>query len=130
MTRIEHDLRAPARRRRAPGLVTYVTAGDPDLARSAARSSRALDRGGRRRARGGRAVLRSARRRPRHPARHRARAGGRHDARPASSTWLAGAARQRSRAPIVLFTYANPMLRMGLGRLRATGRATRASTAC
>ena len=64
---------APSRR---PGLVTYTTAGDPDL-RALGRDPAGARSRRRRRARGRRAVLRSAGRRPGHPARDRARAGRR-----------------------------------------------------
>ena len=61
------------------GLVAYVTAGDPDRSRSARGARRGRPR--RRRChRGRRAVLGSARRRSRDPARQRAGAGRRHDA--------------------------------------------------
>ena len=66
----------------------------------------------RRRARGRRAVFGSARRRPGHPARHRTRAGRRHDA--ARHAGPDRAVRPRVDTPIVLFTYANPVLRMGV----------------
>ena len=66
------------------GLVTYVTAGDPSLGADRRHPARPRPRG-RRRDRGGRAVLGSAGRRPGDPARVRARARGRRDARGASS---------------------------------------------
>ena len=96
--------------------MTYITAGDPDLDAVGGHPARARSRR-RRRDRTGRAVLRPARRRPGDPACHRARVGhGRHpgpgarDRRPACAADVA--------APLVLFTYANPMLRMGLRGLR------------
>ena len=68
------------------GLVTYVTAGDPDLARSARDPSGARPRG-RGRAGGGDPVLRAAGRRPRHSAGHGAGAGGRRNGVEACSIW-------------------------------------------
>ena len=77
--------------------------GDPRGARSRRR----------RRARGGRAVLRSARRWPGDPARHRAGdCRGRKPARLAGDD--RGRSGRRSQAPIVIFSYANPLLRLGL----------------
>ena len=96
----------------APGLVTYTTAGDPDLARSA-EILLALDRGGADVLEvgvpfsdplaDGPVIQRAT---------ERALAAG---------TTLGGVLdlverlRPRLRAPLVIFSYANPLLRMGLG---------------
>ena len=80
MSRLAERVRAARRPAAPPGLVTYVTAGDPTLARTAG-ILRALDRAGADGDRGRRAVLRSARRRAGDPARHRTGARRRHDAR-------------------------------------------------
>ena len=94
--------------------MTYTTAGDPDL-----RADRRDPAGARPRRRGrprsGRAVLRSAGRRPGDSARDRAGAGG--GGRPARrrSTDRRGPCAIVT-APIVIFSYANPLLRMGLER--------------
>ncbi len=107
------DTFARLRRDRRPGLVTYVTAGDPDLPRSAA-ILEALDRAGADVLEVGvpfsdpladgpviqRATERAL----------------------ASGTTLRGvlqtigALRARVRAPIVVFSYANPLLRLGAER--------------
>ena len=75
---------ARLRETKTPGLVTYVTAGDPDSAAHSRRPRGARSRR-RRRARSRRAVLGSARRRSGDPARDRAGAGVGHDADAASS---------------------------------------------
>ena len=126
VTRTERGA-APARGSRArlptskasgrTGLVTYVTAGDPDLAHSRAGAARARARR-RRRARGRRAVLRSARRRSRHPARDRA-GTGRAAPRLPDVLDLVASVRADIAAPIVLFTYANPIVRMGIREFAA-----------
>ena len=115
-------------RRGAPGLVTYMTAGDPDLPRSA-EILQALDRAGADVLEvgvpfsdplaDGPVIQRAT---------ERALAAG------GSLRDGAGADRASVRpqiaAPIVIFSYANPMLRMGAGALCAPGRARPASTAC
>jgi tryptophan synthase alpha chain len=114
------DTFARLRQQRTPGLVTYVTAGDPDLPRTEG-ILRALDRGGADILEVGvpfsdpladgpviqRATERAL----------------------ASGTTLAGVldlvARVRPdlRAPVVIFTYANPVLRFGTERFADTARA-------
>jgi len=110
MSRLDERF-AAMRRDRRTGLVTYVTAGDPDLARTA-RVLRALDRGGADVIEvgvpfsdplaDGPVIQRAA---------ERALAAG---------TTLAGvldtiaAVRPHLQAGIVLFTYANPVLRLGV----------------
>lgn len=94
-----------------PGLVTYVTAGDPDLARSAG-ILRALDRGGADVIEvgvpfsdplaDGPVIQRAT---------ERALAAG---TTLAATLALVAGERPSLRPPIVLFTYANPVMRMGL----------------
>ena len=115
-------VRAVSGRSGRTGLVTYVTAGDPDLERSG-QMLLALDAAGRRRARGRRAVLGPARRRSRDPARDGTRAGGRHHA--AAVLDLVASVRASIAAPIVLFTYANPLVRMGVRGVRHARRGGR-----
>ena len=104
----------------APGLVTYTTAGDPTCARSARVPAGARPRR-RRRARGRRAVLGSAGRRPGHSARDRAGAGG--GRRRSRACWRSSRRCARSiDAPIVIFSYANPVAAHGLRALRASAR--------
>lgn len=105
-----------------PGLVTYVTAGDPDMARSAD-ILRALDRAGAdvlevgipfsEPLADGPVIQRAT---------ERALAAG---ATAAGVLDLVARVRQEITAPIVLFTYANPVLRMGMDvfadRARAAG---------
>ena len=114
MSRLAGQTAGSARRgRRSPGLVTYVTAGDPDLARTAG-VLRALDRAGADVLEVGvpfsdpladgpviqRATERAL----------------------ASGTTLSGvldlveSVRAAIRAPIVIFSYANPILRLGAER--------------
>lgn len=98
------------------GLVTYVTAGDPDLARSAA-ILQALDRAGADVIEvgvpfsdpiaDGPAIQRAS---------ERALAAGSHLE---AVLDLVGSVRAGLRAPIVLFTYLNPVLRLGLERFAA-----------
>jgi tryptophan synthase alpha chain len=102
---------AAIRDERRTGLVTYVTAGDPDLERSA-EILVALDQGGSDLLEvgvpfsdplaDGPAIQRAS---------ERALAGGTTLAR---TLELIGVVRARVRAPIVLFSYANPIFRMGL----------------
>lgn len=115
MSRISETF-AALRREQRTGLVTYVTAGDPDLARSAA-ILRALDRGGADVIEVGvpfsdpladgpviqRATERALR----------------------AGTTMSGvldliaSERAHVKAPIVLFTYANPVVRIGVDRFAA-----------
>jgi tryptophan synthase alpha chain len=104
---------AQVRAQKTPGLVTYVTAGDPDLPRSES-VLRALDRGGADLLEvgvpfsdplaDGPAIQRATERAL------------------AAKTTLAGVldmigrARAGLRPPIVIFSYANPILRMGAER--------------
>ena len=119
MSRIDQrfaDLRAAGR----VGLVTYVTAGDPDLARSAEILVR-LDRAGADVLEvgvpfsdplaDGPVIQRAT---------ERALASG--TTLEGVLTMLAGV-RSRITAPIVIFSYANPILRMGLERFVASARA-------
>jgi tryptophan synthase alpha chain len=101
------------RERGEPGLVTYVTAGDPDIARSAD-ILRALDRSGvdvlevgvpfSDPLADGPVIQRAT---------ERALAGG---TTLADVLKMIAAVRQMVRAPIVLFSYANPILRFGAER--------------
>jgi tryptophan synthase alpha chain len=111
MSRIA-DTFAALRAQGRTGLVTYVTAGDPDLPRSAG-ILRALDRGGADIIEVGvpfsdpladGPVIQRATERA-------LRAG----TTLTSVLDLVAGERQNLRAPMVLFTYANPLLRMGLG---------------
>ncbi len=107
------DTFARLRREGRVGLVTYVTAGDPDLPRSAA-VLRALDRAGADVIEvgvpfsdpiaDGPDIQRAAER--------ALRAGTTLD----RALQLVGEVRPDLRAPVVLFTYANPIVRMGEGR--------------
>jgi len=109
------------RRQRRGGLVTYVTAGDPDLHQSA-EILRALDRAGADvievgvpfsdPVADGPAIQRAS---------ERALAAGSHLS---AVLEMVAAARSTVRAPLVLFTYLNPVLRMGLATF-----ATRAAAA-
>ena len=113
---------AGLRAARRTGLVAYVTAGDPDLERSA-EVIRAVDRGGADVIElgvpfsdplaDGPVIQRAT---------ERALAAG---VTLASVLDLAGGLRGTVQAPLVLFTYANPVLRMGLETLRAAGRRRR-----
>ena len=117
---------AGLRAARRTGLVAYVTAGDPDLERSAA-VIRAVDRGGADVIElgvpfsdplaDGPVIQRAT---------ERALAAG---ATLSKVLDMAAALRDTVQAPLVLFTYANPILRMGLETLRRAGRAPPASTA-
>ncbi|HEY3384519.1 MAG TPA: tryptophan synthase subunit alpha [Vicinamibacterales bacterium] len=109
MSRLEGCF-AGLRRERRTGLITYVTAGDPDFARSAA-IVRTLDRAGADvielgvpfsdPVADGPVIERAS---------ERARAsGGTLD----TTLELVRVVRDEIRAPVVLFTYANPVLRMG-----------------
>lgn len=110
MSRID-DVFARLRESKQTGLVTYVTAGDPDLARSA-EVIRAVDRGGADIIElgvpfsdplaDGPVIQRAT---------ERALAAGTTLTRVLE---LAASLRDDVRAPLVLFTYANPVLRMGL----------------
>jgi tryptophan synthase alpha chain len=112
MGRIEERF-AEMRRRGGPGLVAYVTAGDPDLAQSAA-VMEALERGGADLIEvgvpfsdpiaDGPSIQRAT---------ERALAAGADLNR---SLDLIAGVRTRLSAPVVVFTYVNPVLRMGLGR--------------
>jgi tryptophan synthase alpha chain len=112
LTEVFDRLRAEGR----PGLITYVTAGDPDLARSA-EILRALDRCGADVIEvgapfsdplaDGPVIQRAI---------QRALAAG---ATLPAALDLIGAVRADVRAPIVVFTYANPLLRMGPGAFAA-----------
>ena len=109
MSRLD-DTFAALRRESRTGLITYVTAGDPDLGRSA-EILLALDRGGADvievgvpfsdPVADGPVIERAA---------ARARAGG---GSLATTLALVARVRSRLRAPIVLFTYVNPLLRLG-----------------
>jgi tryptophan synthase alpha chain len=102
---------ARLRAERRPGLVTYVTAGDPSLERSAAILA-AIDRAGADVIEvgvpfsdplaDGPVIQRAV---------ERALAGG---TTLAATLEMIGAVRQSLRAPVVLFTYANPVLRLGI----------------
>jgi tryptophan synthase alpha chain len=112
MSRLESCF-AGLRSARRPGLVTYVTAGDPDIDRSAG-ILRALDAAGADVLEvgvpfsdpmaDGPVIQRAT---------ERALAGGTTLARTLD---LIACTRASIRAPIVLFTYANPVLRMGVPR--------------
>src|SRR5215831_3350200 len=109
-SRIEHTF-AKLRAEGRPGLVTYTTAGDPDLPRSA-ELLKALDRGGADVLEvgvpfsdplaDGPVIQRATER--------ELAAGG--SLRAALA--LIGRIRAEVAAPIVIFSYANPLLRMGL----------------
>lgn len=102
---------ARLRREGRPGLVTYTTAGDPDLPRSA-EILRALDRGGADVLEvgipfsdplaDGPVIQRAT---------ERALAAGSHLA---AALEMIAAVRHQITAPIVIFSYANPLMRMGL----------------
>ena len=112
MTRIDEAF-ARLRADRRPGLVTYTTAGDPDLPRSAA-ILEALDRGGADVLEvgvpfsdplaDGPVIQRAT---------ERALAAG---GNLASALDMIRRVRPRLAAPIVVFSYANPLLRMGLAQ--------------
>src|SRR5262245_45555970 len=109
-SRIEHTF-ARLRAERRPGLVTYTTAGDPDLPRSA-EILKALDRGGADVLEvgvpfsdplaDGPVIQRAT---------ERALAAG---SNLRAALALVGEVRSDVSAPIVIFSYANPLLRMGL----------------
>src|ERR1700686_3939806 len=106
------DTFARLRRERRPGLVTYTTAGDPDLARSA-EILKALDRAGADILEvgvpfsdplaDGPVIQRAT---------ERALAAG---GSLSASLLLVERVRADISAPIVIFSYANPLLRMGAG---------------
>jgi tryptophan synthase alpha chain len=110
MTRISETF-GRLRANRQPGLITYTTAGDPDLPRSA-RVLEALDRGGADVLEvgvpfsdplaDGPVIQRAA---------ERALAAG---GNLAAALDLIATVRARVRAPIVIFSYANPLVRMGI----------------
>lgn len=112
MSRIAETF-ARVRRERRPGLVTFTTAGDPDLERSAA-ILRALDRAGADVLEvgvpfsdplaDGPVIQRAT---------ERALAAG---STLGAVLALIQSIRGEVRAPIVIFSYANPLLRMGIGR--------------
>ena len=114
------DTFARLRADRRPGLVTYTTAGDPDLVRSA-EILMALDRGGADVLEvgvpfsdplaDGPAIQRAA---------ERALAAG---GNLRTALEIVGKVRRHVAAPIVVFSYANPLLRMGMGEFarRAAG---------
>jgi len=114
------DVFARLRAEKRTGLVTYVTAGDPDLPRSAD-VIRAVDRGGADIIElgvpfsdplaDGPVIQRAT---------ERALAAGTTLGRVLE---LAASLRDEVRAPLVLFTYANPVLRMGLPTFAARARA-------
>jgi tryptophan synthase alpha chain len=114
------DAFARLRAEKRTGLVTYVTAGDPDLPRSA-EVIRAVDRGGADIIElgvpfsdplaDGPVIQRAT---------ERALAAGTTLGRVLD---LAASLRDDVRAPLVLFTYANPVLRMGLPAFAARARA-------
>lgn len=116
MPRIEASFRA-LRESRRPGLVTYVTAGDPDLTRSA-EIVVALDRAGADVIEvgvpfsdplaDGPVIQRAA---------ERALAAG---ATLRTVLAMIAGVRPEVRAPIVLFTYANPVLRLGVESFAAS----------
>src|SRR6059036_3851765 len=111
-----HRLRAERR----PGLITYITAGDPDLSRSA-EILKALDRAGADVIEvgvpfsdllaDGRVIQRAA---------ERALAAG---GSLRASLALIDKVRSDVEAPIVVFSYANPLLRMGLDAFARTAAA-------
>ena len=119
MSRID-DVFARLRAEKRTGLVTYVTAGDPDLPRSA-EVIRAVDRGGADIIElgvpfsdplaDGPVIQRAT---------ERALAAGTTLGRVLD---LAASLRDDVRAPLVLFTHANPVLRMGLPAFAARARA-------
>ena len=119
MSRID-DVFARLRAEKRTGLVTYVTAGDPDLPRSA-EVIRAVDRGGADIIElgvpfsdplaDGPVIQRAT---------ERALAAGTTLGRVLD---LAASLRDDDRAPLVLFTYANPVLRMGLPAFATRARA-------
>src|SRR6185369_15584452 len=108
-----HDTFARIRDQHAPGLVTYVTAGDPDLDRTAG-ILRALDRAGADLLEvgvpfsdplaDGPVIQRAT---------ERALAAG---TTLTQVLDLIGCVRNDVRAPVVIFSYANPILRMGAER--------------
>jgi tryptophan synthase alpha chain len=116
MSRIDDTFRR-LRAEGQPGLVTYTTAGDPDLPRSA-EVLEALDRAGADVLEvgvpfsdplaDGPVIQRAT---------ERALAAG---TTLAATLALVGRIRHRLRAPIVLFSYANPLVRMGLERFART----------
>ena len=102
----------PIRFDHKPGLVVYLTAGDPSLEATRAIAHRG-HRCGRGRDRAGRALQRSAGRRPGHSARQRTRPRPRHRLKDVLA--LAGEIRAaRPAAGLVIFSYLNPILRYGL----------------
>ncbi len=115
MSRID-DVFAGLRAAQRPGLVTYVTAGDPDLERSAG-ILRALDRAGvdvlevgvpfSDPLADGPVIQRAT---------ERALAAG---GSLAATLDMVKGVRAGLRAPIVLFSYANPLMRMGVDRFAA-----------
>jgi tryptophan synthase alpha chain len=119
MSRIA-DTFARLRADKHPGLVTYTTAGDPDLVRSG-EILRALDRGGADVIEvgvpfsdplaDGPVIQRAT---------ERALAAG---ANLAATLELIAKVRPAVKAPIVVFSYANPLLRMGLEKFAATAAA-------
>src|SRR5882762_3051356 len=119
MTRLQSTF-ARLRDKRAPGLVTYIAAGDPDLERTAG-ILRALDRAGADVLEvgvpfsdplaDGPVIQRAT---------ERALASG---GSLRASLSLIEKIRPRVRAPIVLFSYANPLLRMGMGDFAKTAAA-------
>ena len=125
--RLARHVRAAARQRRRRGLVTYVTAGDPGYARSR-EILLALDRAGAdvielgvpfsEPLADGPVIQRAT---------ERALAGGMTLARTLD---LVAELRGQVRAPIVLFTYANPIYRLGIDAFVARAPPRPASTAC
>ena len=115
-------------RAKQPGLVAYVTAGDPDLARTA-EILVACPTQRRGRPRGRHPVLGSAGRRPRDPAGVRARAGERESTlRGALDDDPRDAGRDRRADRALHLRQSRPP--HGRGRVRDGGRAMPASTAC
>ena len=104
---------------RRPGLVVYLTVGDPDLATTRAIALAAIDAGA--------DVLElgvpfsDPRRRPRHRACQPSRRRQRHHAgrRPGTCEELRGA---RPQAGLVIFSYLNPIFRYGLERFTAAAK--------
>ena len=119
MSRLQSTF-ARLREQRQPGLVTYVTAGDPTLARTAG-VLRALDRGGADVLEvgvpfsdplaDGPVIQRAS---------ERALAAG---ATLAGVLDLVGSIRAELRAPVVVFSYVNPIFRMGADRFADRARA-------
>ena len=114
------DAFARMRDERRVGLVTYVTAGDPDLERTAD-ILRALDRAGADVIELGVPFSDPLADGPVIQRAMRAGAGGRRDARPACSTWSSEVRPSVARAARPLLATRIPIYRMGFERVRGPG---------